>query len=1033
MREFRHIFGGSTAATAAVLAIFIAGLGAGGIVLGKRADAHRRPLQLYANLEMLIALLSAATPLLFFAARWLYVALGGSLAMGTTLATVVRMILATLILAAPTFLMGGTLPAAARAVETDEDQRRIGVSLLYGANTLGAVTGCVLATFLLLETLGIRLTLWAACVANLGVAQMARALSRRWGELSADAANATSGEPAEGASLPAEKAPGTFGAAESGAPAQFVLGAALLVGLAFFLMELVWYRMLAPLLGGSVFTFGLILAVALLGIGLGGIYYALVGKNRPATIAGFAYTCLLEAVFIALPFALGDRIAVLAVLIRPLGATGFLGYIGAWTMVTAIVVLPAAFVSGVQFPMLIALLGKGRKNVGRQIGLAYAWNTVGAILGSLAGGFGLLPALTAVGCWRLVAILLGMLGLGAMVVSARRERAWIRLVPPAVAAAAVVLSLSATGPTAAWRHSPIGAGRAGTFSQPNLIRDWANGVRRSVIWEAEGVESSVAVLGNEGYAFLQNGKSDGHARGDAGTQVMAGLLGALFHSNPQRALVVGLGTGSTAGWLGAIPGMQRVDVVELEESILHVAKLSTPVNHDVLANPKVKITIGDAREILLTTKARYDVVASEPSNPFRAGVCSLFTQEFYEAVDARLNPEGIFVQWIQAYEVDGRTMRTAIATLESVFPHVEAYLSRSGDILFLASKQPLAYDVAQLRRRIASEPWKSAVSYAWRTWDLEGVLARRLAGNDTLHALARIERGRVNTDDHNRMEFGFAKAVGSPSLPLTTELASLARSRQDEKPHVQGEIDWALVDHHKVGLEPALGNPISEPPRGWTPEQSRKGQMYNAYLAGSFREALDIWSSLGLEPKSLLDLSVIASSLADAGSDDAMRYIERLREFTPAEAGIAIAALRARQGRVPEAVNALEAAFVSLRTDPWPMSAAIRQSLAIAKALAQHDRASAERMFAALGEPFALELSREDRLRARLELLDVVDPKAHCVSVMEGFEPSVPWNEEFLVKRVDCYGQAGDPRLELAQKELAEFRSSKYWRLRPGR
>ena len=137
------------------------------------------------------------------------------------------------------------------------------------------------------------------------------------------------------------------------------------------------------------------------------------------------------------------------------------------------------------------------------------------------------------------------------------------------------------------------------------------------------MESAVALIREEnGYAFIVNGKSDGSARGDAGTQVMSGLLGVLRNPQARTALVVGLGTGSTAGWLAAMPGMERVDVLELERIVVDVARICAPVNHDAMANPKLHVTIGDARELLLTSAARYDVIASEPSNPFRAGIAS---------------------------------------------------------------------------------------------------------------------------------------------------------------------------------------------------------------------------------------------------------------------------------------------------------------------------------------------------------------------------------------------------------------------------
>jgi len=214
------------------------------------------------------------------------------------------------------------------------------------------------------------------------------------------AANALSrAVPAASASSPSTAEPSPLSAE---APAGFVLAAASVVGFAFFLMELVWYRMLGPILGGTIFTFGLILAIALLGIALGGLAYALLGSRRPATITGFALTCLAESVCVLLPFAWGDGLALVAIQVRALGTLGFAGEVAGWTAVVAITVLPTAIVAGVQFPLLIGLLGRGRTRVGGHIGLAYAVNTAGAIVGAIAGGFGLLPLLTAPGCCRVL-------------------------------------------------------------------------------------------------------------------------------------------------------------------------------------------------------------------------------------------------------------------------------------------------------------------------------------------------------------------------------------------------------------------------------------------------------------------------------------------------------------------------------------------------------------------------------------------------------------------------------------------------------
>src|SRR5688572_12991509 len=166
-------------------------------------------------------------------------------------------------------------------------------------------------------------------------------------------------------------------------------------------------------------------------------------------------------------------------------------------------------------------------------------------------------------------------------------------------------------------------------------RGWTNSVRRTLLADAEGRESSIALLRDDDLGLIVNGKSDGSARRDAGTQVMAGMVAALLHPQPRTAMIVGLGTGTTAGWLAEVPSMQRVDVVELEPAVIRMAREYAAVNRDALDNAKVHVESGDARETLLVSRARYDIIFSEPSNPYRAGVASLYTREFYQAASAR--------------------------------------------------------------------------------------------------------------------------------------------------------------------------------------------------------------------------------------------------------------------------------------------------------------------------------------------------------------------------------------------------------------
>lgn len=1005
LREFRLVFGASTAASAAVLAIFIFGLGAGALFIGPRADRRRAPLLFYARLETLIALSAAATPALLALVRASYVALGGTPALGLGSGTLLRLLLSTLVLALPTLLMGGTLPAAARATASEADTRRRGVAILYGANTLGAVAGSFFATFVLLEALGNRATLWLACAVNLAIALLARLLARQSG---ATAAPPPSDAPAASVS--------------AGAPRQFVLAAALLAGFAFFLMEMVWYRMLSPLLGGSVFTFGLILSVALLGIGLGGAFHAFFREGRPATLRGFALTCLLEAACLGGAYALGDLIAIAALLLRPFGNLGFAGHVLAWASVCGLVVLPASFAAGVQFPLLIALLGRGREAIGRQIGQAYAWNTAGAILGSLAGGFGLLPLLGAPGCWLLALFLLLALGLAALALSFHREGGVIALVPHAALALFALATAQAAGPSAAWRHSGIGAGRANAalLHSRNGLREFLHQERRQRFWQTEGIESSVALVRRLGMAFAINGKIDGHFTIDAPTQVMSGVLAAALHQRPQSALVIGLGTGSTAGWLGTIPGIERVDVVELEQGTLEVARAARAVNRDVLLNPRVRITIGDAREVLQTTRQRYDIVFSEPSNPYRAGIASLFTQEFYRAVSERLNEDGIFVQWVQAYEVSGDSVRTVFATLASVFPEIETWRTHR-DLLLLATHQPLPHRAALLRERLAQEPYRTAMIASWRVSDLEGFLGYFVARASLARALAAAFAGRLNTDDANRLEFGFARAVGSRGLFELAEIFELSKRRGEERPlPFEGDVDWQRVADERRRL---YGANTAEWPTLLAEERART-TAYTRYQNGELAAAAEAWRSQPRPALSPSELALMAEGLAASADAAALPFIEGLRSHQPAEADAVLGQLQQRQGRADLALRAFAASFTRFRSDPWPRYEMMLRALTALRDQAFQNPQQAPALLELLARPFAGYALDEERQLAAFEIATGVGLVPECVRATAAFEPWVLWRRQFLERRLTCYEAAGDPRAAAAKADLTAFASA---------
>lgn len=1006
LRELRLVFGASTAATSVVLGIFMGGLGLGGLLLGRRVDRVARPLFYYSKLELSIAGLAAATPLVIMAARAAYLAAGGLVTLGLVGATLLRLALSVLILGLPTFLMGGTLPAAVRSVETEHDLARRQTAVLYGANTLGAVIGAFIATFWMLEIFGTRNTLWLACGLNALIALAARSMSRSMPSLTV-----------------CSRVENTAGdvTATPHVPARFVYAAAATVGFAFLLMELVWYRMLGSILGGTTYTFGLILVVALLGIGIGGALYSVGRTTVRPSLGMFTVTCAVEALLIGLPLAIGDGIAVVAGLLQALSSLGFPLLVISWMLVGFVVILPAALVAGYQFPLLIGLLGAGRADVGRHVGTAYAWNTGGAIAGSIIGGFILLPLLTAPGCWRLVIGLLVVLAAAGLVVASRQGMRLSVITANSVVCVVALATIAAHGPTAVWRHSGIGARRSDLVGLDRReLTQWAQDARRTLDWEAEGLEVSVGLVAGNGLSFIINGKNDGNAVGDASTQVGSGLISAALHPDPRSALVVGLGTGSTAGWLGQIATIERVDVVELEPAILEVARRCAPVNADLFANKRVQVVTGDAREVLRTSPRHYDLIVSEPSNPYRAGIASLYTTEFYSSVSDRLRAGGIFTQWLQAYEVDTLTVRTIISTLGSVFPVVEIWQTNGADMVFLCSNaNPGPVRVDRLRERLGAPPFREAFTAVWGVHDAEGFLAHFVAADQFARAVA-IGEPRLNTDDRMLVEFGFARAVGRVMGFTIEDLRAAAVEVGLHRPDVVGgEVDWRAVEVGRVMMHALLHRGALTGHRQ-DHRAETVGRAYQMFFAGDLGKLRELWEVGDFKPRFPFDTAIISAALAEVGDPAAREVIDQLAMVWPLDAGVIRSRYLWRIGAHEAAAQRLQEVFVGLRTNPWIQSHFLELGLNHARDLAQDHPELAPQLLAALEPRFAVAVGNEQRLQTLLAIATVLGPQA-TVDVLHGLEPHVPWQPSLLAKRAELYDDLNDPRAERARRDLERF------------
>jgi spermidine synthase len=715
----RNYLGHAAHGQTVVLVIFVGGLALGAWLAGRYTDRLREPLIAYAAAEILIALFAFIFhPMFVGFTGWAYDALlpavcGESAWCGTQWLT------AALLIAIPATALGATFPwMVAGILRRYPDAPGHEISALYFLNSFGAAIGVLACAFVFIPRLGLPATVMTAGALNLfvGLAVLgivAAMRDRRAVAVVAEEANepvtpaprrrkakhavAASEIEASPASPPAPPAPRSL-------VVTFLVVAAL-TGLSSFIYEIVWIRMLSLVLGASTHAFELMLAAFILGLAAGGAWI----RNRidrivdVRTFLGHVQVLMGLAAALTLPL-YAASFDLFAYLLAGLSRTGpgYMLFHVASAAVALAVMLPATFLAGMTLPLLthrLLVAGAGE----RAIGSVYAVNTLGAILGVLAAVHVLVPAMGLKGALltgALVDILLGVYLL-------RRARGELAFSWPAYAM--VIAGLAAFGVVAAGvRLDPLRLA-AGVY------RDGAARLSADtkVRYYAEGKTASVSVIEQNGRLMLRtNGKTDASMSIDGSaptpdepTQVLVGALALGANPQAKRAAVIGVGSGITSSTLLAAPTLQRVDTIEIERRMIDGAKQFGDRTAALWSDERSHFVYDDAKAWLSRASTRYDIVVSEPSNPWVSGVASLFTDETYERIAHSLAPGGVLVQWIQIYEVDGTLLSSIFRALVQHFPHYAVYKGGPGDLIVVATRdRPPSVDAAALfaRRELAA-------------------------------------------------------------------------------------------------------------------------------------------------------------------------------------------------------------------------------------------------------------------------------------------------------------------------------------------
>ena len=671
-----QIVGSSSISLGVLLAIFMGGMCIGSVGLSYVIPARIHPLRVYATLELAIGLLGL---LVLVALPWvdsLYRLIGGS-GMGGLAA---RAFLCAFVLLPPTILMGATLPAIARWVEATPK----GVSWLgffYGGNIAGAVFGSLLAGFFLLREYDIAVATFTAAGINLAVAAMGFLLA----ELGAHEANTNADDPVA-TSVPPEAWPVLVTIGLSGMTA---LGA-----------EVVWTRLLSLILGGTVYTFSLILAAFLIGLGTGsgvGSFLARTIRNPRAALGvcqllvmgGLAWAAY--ALTTALPYWPID----------PSLASAPANNFQIDLVRCLLTVTPGAMLWGLSFPFALAAVASDGQDAGHLVGRVYAANTVGAIVGALSVSLLLIGW---IGTQETQRVLIGMAGVSSLILLgpwASGSFRQLTLDVRSLARAAVIAGIAvAAGLTVAPVSDLL-------VAYGRYAATWVRSAG-DIIYVGEGTHASLAVSRetNGVLSYHNAGKIQASSfPQDMRLQRMLGHFTTLVPDDPSSVLVIGMGAGVTAGAVSIDPRVDKVTIAEIEPLVPEVvSEYFSDHNFAVADNPKVQFRIDDGRHFLLTTDETFDAITSDPLDPWVKGAANLYTLEFWELVRQRLNPGGVVTVFVQLYEAGIEAVKSEIATFLEAFPYGTIWANtingQGYDLVLMGRLEPTPIDVAAWDERL---------------------------------------------------------------------------------------------------------------------------------------------------------------------------------------------------------------------------------------------------------------------------------------------------------------------------------------------
>jgi len=658
-RLLTRVMGNTHYSIATVLTIFMAGLALGSYLGGRWIDRRKNALIFYAALEGAIGLYCLLVPSIIESASPLFEWVYQTQTESYSKASLYRFLICGVILLIPTSLMGATLPVLSKYVSNNQMFVGRDVGTLYSLNTFGAVFGALSSAFIFMRLWGVLTTIWFAAALNIGIAVTIYLLFRSDVSTTSKEVSGQRNKSMESSSLDTNTI--------------FILLAFGFSGWCALTYQVAWNRILSLLLGSSIYAFSLILTTFILGLALGTVVFSrwVNTFKNPLVVFGFLQVGIGMSALMMIP--LFENIPFINRWVYQNWSMEFTTIQWSVFLVMFCFLFVPTFFMGGQFPVVVRLVVRKMDTLGHSIGKVYASNTVGTIIGSFLAGFVLIPWI-GVQDTILVAVGLNLLvGTVLLIFSADLSLNSKIYVLPAILVVCFLYGSSMEP----WDKSVISSGSY----MPYRIGDLSEAEKKTnkILFFKEGTHTTVTTeLSVSGNIFLRvNGKTDASLAMDMRTQLLSGYLPMFLHESPESVLVIGQGSGITLGAVEQFP-IKSVDLVEISSAVIEGSRYFDPFNHNALSDDRLKIILADGRNHVALADRKYDVIISEPSNPWISGVGALFTDNFFKLMKKRLNPRGVACIWVHT-NMSPMSFKSVARTFSENFEKVTMWESIVGD------------------------------------------------------------------------------------------------------------------------------------------------------------------------------------------------------------------------------------------------------------------------------------------------------------------------------------------------------------------